>query len=190
MALAGLICSGLRGCCFVGWEYISTGGWRATLMRHYVLASPPLPLAPGMGMTTFAAVLVALGRSTLGAASGLARASRAAIALTTVAVAADDCSAAAAGAQKEPGRRWGSWHGQSSPCVKAPSGQPRTLREILRAQRCPPVGVSGRDSVMTCKLLALSRLLLTQAWAFVAQKSSAVPCHSKVAPPSSPSCHP
>jgi len=83
-------------------------------MRHYVLARPPLPLAPGMGMTTFAAVLVALGGSTLGAASGLARASRAAIALTTVAVAADDYSAAAAGAQKEPGRRWGSWHGQSA----------------------------------------------------------------------------
>ena len=30
---------------------------------------------------------------------------------------------------------------------------------------------SGRDSVFTCKLLALSRLLLTQAWAFVTQSA-------------------
>jgi len=34
-------------------------------------------------------------------------------------------------------------------------------------------GVSGRDSLLTCKLLALSRLLLTQAWAFVTQSHRA-----------------
>lgn len=108
VALAALICTGLQGYCFVWWEYISTGQWWATLMRHHLLACPPLPLAPGMRMTAFAAVLVALGRIALGATSGLARTSGAAIALPPVAVAADGDSAVAAGAQKEPGRRLGS----------------------------------------------------------------------------------
>ena len=112
-------------------------------MRHYSFARPPLTLAPGMRMTAFAAVLVALGSSTLGASSGLARTSGAAIALTPVAVAADGDSAAAAGAQKEPGRRLSGWHGRCGPCVKPSSGQPRPLREILRAQRCSPVGPRG-----------------------------------------------
>ena len=147
-------------------------------LRHALLARPPLTLAPGMCMAAFAAVLVALTSSALGATSGLARTRGAAIALTAVAVAADEYSAATAGAQKEPGRRLGRWHGQSSPCVKPDSGQPRSLREILRAQRCPPEwGVSGRGSGFTCKLLSLSRLLLTQAWAFVTQKTSVVTCH-------------
>ena len=78
VALAALICTGLQGYCFVWWEYISTGQWWATLMRHHLLACPPLPLAPGMRMTAFAAVLVALGRIALGATSGLARTSGAA----------------------------------------------------------------------------------------------------------------
>ena len=34
---------------------------------------------------------------------------------------------------------------------------------------------SGRGSGFTCKLLSLSRLLLTQAWAFVTQKANAAP---------------
>ena len=142
MALAALICAGLRVSCFVWWEYISTGRWWATLMRHYLLhaalARPPLRLAPGMCMTAFAAVLVALGGSTLGASSGQARTIGAAIALPPVAVAADGDSAAAAGAQKEPGRRLSGLHGRSGPCVKPTSGQPRSLREILHAQRRPP----------------------------------------------------
>lgn len=100
MALAALICAGLRCCCFVWWEYISTGGWWATLMRHDLLARPPLTLAPGMCMTAFAAVLVALSSSTLGTTSVQARTIGAAIALTPVAVTADGDSAAAAGAQK------------------------------------------------------------------------------------------
>ena len=118
VALAALICAGLRGCCFVGWEYISIGRWWATLMRHDLFARPPLTLAPGMCMTAFAAVLVALASSTLGASSGLARTIGAAIALTPVAVAADGYSATAAGAQKEPGRRLSGWHGCTCPCVK------------------------------------------------------------------------
>ena len=138
VALAALMRAGLRGCCFVWWEYIRTGRWWATLMRHYSFARPPLTLAPGMRMTAFAAVLVALTSSPLGASSGLARTSRAAIALTPVAVAADGDSAATAGAQKEPGRRLKCWHGRSGPCVKPSSGQPRSLREILDAQRRPP----------------------------------------------------
>jgi hypothetical protein len=107
-------------------------------MRHYLLARPPLPLAPGMCMTAFAAVLVALTSSTLGTTSGQARTIGAAIALTPVAVAADSDSAAAAGAQKEPGRRLSGWHGRSCLCVKPTSGQPHSLREILHAQRRPP----------------------------------------------------
>jgi len=98
VALAALICAGLRGCYFVGWEYISTGRWWATLMRHYLLARPPSALAPGMRMTALAAVLITLTRSALGAPSGLARTSGAAIALTPVAVAADEYRAATAGA--------------------------------------------------------------------------------------------
>lgn len=148
-------------------------------MRHDLLARPPLPLAPGVGMTAFAAVLVALTSSTLGATSGLARTIGAAIALTAVAVAADDYSAAAAGAQKEPGWRLGSGHGLSCLRVKPSSGQPLALREILRTQRRPSeLGVSGRDSGFTCKLLSLSRLLPTQASRFVTQKTSVVPCPS------------
>ena len=106
-----------------------------------------MPLALGMGMAAFAAVLVAPGGIALGATSGLARTVAAAIALTAVAVTADGYSAAAAGAQKLP--RWwlGGLHGHSCPCAKTPSGQPRILREILQAQRCSPErGVSGRDS--------------------------------------------
>jgi len=110
VALAALICAGLLGDGFVGWEYISTGRWWATLMRHYSFARPPLTLAPGVRMTAFTAVLVALGSSALGATSGLARTSRAAIALTPVAVAADGYSATAAGAQKGPGWRLISLH--------------------------------------------------------------------------------
>lgn len=196
VAVTALIYVGLRGCCLVGWEYISTGRWWATLMRHHLLACPPLPLALGVGMTALAAGLVALAGSTLGATSGLARTSGAAIALTTVAVAADEYSSTAAGAQKEPGRRLGSWHGQSSPCVKPASGQPRTLREILCAQRCSPVGPRGAAVGLTWRLLPLSRLLLTQARRFVAQKSSAVPylCAGSLPPPhskaGSPRTHP
>jgi hypothetical protein len=143
MAFTGLICTGLQGCCFVGMEYISTGRWWATLMRHTLLACPPLPLASGMGMTALAAVLVSLARSTLGAASGLARTCRAAIALSPVAVAAEDDSVAATGAQKEPGWRLRGLHGRTSPCVSTPSGQSAALREILCAQRCSPVGPRG-----------------------------------------------
>ena len=108
VALAALICTGLQGYCFAWWEYISTGQWWATLMRHHLLACPPLPLAPGVGVTALAAILVAFASSALGASSGLARTIGAAIALPPVAVAADAYSAAAAGAQKEPGRRLGS----------------------------------------------------------------------------------
>ena len=143
MALAALICAGLQGCCFVWWEYISTGWWWATLMRHDLLARPPLTLAPGMCMTAFAAVLVALSSSTLGTTSGQARTIGAAIALTPVAVTADGDSVAAAGAQKKPGRRLSGWHGRSCLCAKPTSGQPSTLREILRTQRCSPVGPRG-----------------------------------------------
>lgn len=67
-------------------------------MRHYLLARPPLTLAPGVGMTALAAILVAFASSALGASSALARTSCAAIALTTVAVAANDYSAATEGA--------------------------------------------------------------------------------------------
>lgn len=87
-------------------------------MRHYLLARPPLPLTPGMRMTAFTAVLVALGSSTLGASPGLAGTIGTAIALTAVAVAADEDRAAAAGAQKRSGWRLISWHGRSCPCVK------------------------------------------------------------------------
>ena len=138
VALAAVICAGFRGCCFVGWEYISTGRWWAALMRHYLLARPPLPLAPGMCMTAFATVLVAPGGSALGASSGLARAIGTAIALTPVAVAADEDSTATTGAQKGPGWQLVSLHGRSGPCVKPTSGQPRMLREILCVQRCSP----------------------------------------------------
>ena len=143
VALAALICAGLRGCYFVGWEYISTGRWWATLMRHYLLAHPPLALAPSMRMTAFAAVLVAPTSSALGAHSGLARTIGAAVALTTVAVAADENRAATAGAQKAPGWWLVSLHGRSCPRAKPTSGQPSTLREILRTQRCSPVGPRG-----------------------------------------------
>ena len=118
VALAALICAGLRGCYFVGWEYTSTGRWWATLMRHYLLTRPPLPLTPGMGETALAAVLVALASSALGAPSGLIRTIGAAIALTAVAVAADEDRAATAGAQKGPGWWLVSLHGRSCPCVK------------------------------------------------------------------------
>lgn len=107
-------------------------------LRHDLLARPPLTLAPGMCMTAFAAVLVALTSCTLGTTSGQARTIGAAIALTPVAVAADGDRATAAGAQKEPGRRLSGWHGRSRPCVKPSSGQPRSLHEILHAQRRPP----------------------------------------------------
>ncbi len=143
VAFAALICAGLRGCSFVGWEYTITGRWWATLMRHYFFTRPPLRLAPRVRMTTFAAVLVALGGRALGATSGLARTRSTAVALTAVARAADDYSAATEGAQKEPGWRLGSGHGQSSPCVKSAPGQPRTPCEILRVQRCSPVGPRG-----------------------------------------------
>lgn len=143
VALAVLIYADLRGCCLVGWEYIKNGRWWATLMRHYLLTRAPLPLAVGVRVTALAAVLIALGGCALGAPSGLVRTSGAAIALTTVTVAANDDGAAAASAKKES-RRWLiGLHGQSSPCVKSVSGQPPTLREILRTQRCSPVGPRG-----------------------------------------------
>ena len=88
-------------------------------MRHCLLARPPLPLAPGVGVAALAAVLVAFGSGALGATSGLVRAGRAAVALAAVAVAADEHSAATQGAQKASGRWWrrglGGGHGRSIP---------------------------------------------------------------------------
>ena len=118
-ALAALTCVWIQSGCVAGWEYISTGWWWATLMRHCLLARPPLPLAPGVGVTALAAVLVAFGSGALGATSGLVRAGRAAVALAAVAVAADEHSAATQGAQKASGRWWrrglGGGHGRSIP---------------------------------------------------------------------------
>ena len=87
LALAALACVWIQSGCVAGWEYISTGWWWATLMRHCLLARPPLPLAPGVGVTALAAVLVAFGSGALGATSGLVRAGRAAVALAAVAAA-------------------------------------------------------------------------------------------------------
>lgn len=104
VACAVQICAKVQGGCFAGWQYISTGLWWATLMRHSLLTRPPLPLALGVSVAAFAAVLVALGRSTLGTTSGLQGAGGAAVALAAVAVAADEHSAATAGAHKAPGQ--------------------------------------------------------------------------------------
>lgn len=105
MALAGLAGVWVQGGCVAGRQYISTGWWWATLMRHYLPTGSPSPLALGMGAAALAAVLVAFAGSALGATSGLERAPCAAVALAAVAVAADEHRAAAQGAQKAPGRR-------------------------------------------------------------------------------------
>jgi hypothetical protein len=104
VAIAGLTGVWIQSGCVAGRQYISAGWWWATLMRHYLLASAPLPLACGVSVAALTAVLVALGSGTLGATSGLERAPCAAVALAAVAVAADEHSAAAQGAQKASGR--------------------------------------------------------------------------------------
>ena len=71
MALAALICIRVHSGCVAGREYISAGRWWATLMRHYLLARAPLPLASGVGVTASATVLVAFGSRALGTTSGL-----------------------------------------------------------------------------------------------------------------------
>lgn len=103
VALAGLTCVGIQSGFVAGRQYTSTARWWATLMRHYLPTGPPSPLALGVGVAAFAAVLVALACSALGATSGLVRADCAAVALTAVAVAADEYSAAAQGAEKSSG---------------------------------------------------------------------------------------
>ena len=105
VALAGLTGVWVQSGCVAGRQYISAGWWWATLMRHYLLASAPLPLACGVSVAALAAVLVAFAGSALGATSGLVRAGSAAVALATVAVAADEHSAATQGAQKASGWR-------------------------------------------------------------------------------------
>ena len=104
VALAGLTRVGIQSGFVAGRQYTSTARWWATLMRHYLPTGPPSPLALGMGVAAFAAVLVALARSALGATSGLVRAGGAAVALAAVAVAADEHRAATQGAQKTSGR--------------------------------------------------------------------------------------
>ena len=71
LALAALACVWIQSGCVAGWEYISAGRWWATLMRHYLLARAPLPLACGVSVAALAAVLVAFGSGALGATSGL-----------------------------------------------------------------------------------------------------------------------
>jgi len=104
VALAGLTRVGIQSGCVAGRQYTSTGRWWATLMRHYLLTGPPPPLALGVGVAAFAAVLVALAGRALGATSGLLRAGCAAVALAAVAVATDEHRAAAQGAEKSSGR--------------------------------------------------------------------------------------
>jgi hypothetical protein len=104
LALAALACVWVQSGCVARWEYISAGRWWASLMRHYLLARPPLPLARGVSVAAFAAVLIAFAGCALGVTSGLVRAGRAAVALAAVAVAADEHRAAAQGTQKASGR--------------------------------------------------------------------------------------
>lgn len=140
-----MIYAGLLGCCFVWWEYISTGRWWATLMRHHLLARPPLALAPGMCMAAFATVLVTLGSSPLGTTSGQARTIGAAIALTPVAVAAHERGHTAARAQETS--RW--WLHRHSCTDEGWAGQCLMFREILTSATSPS-RARGTASGCTC----------------------------------------
>lgn len=64
-------------------------GW-GTLMRHFLLFGPVTALALGVGMTTLPAGLIAATRGTDGGASGLMGTPCGAVAVTSVAVAAND----------------------------------------------------------------------------------------------------
>ncbi len=101
-------------------------------MRHFLatLAVAPLPL--GMRVATTKALLVTLARGTQRLGSGSSSAAVGAIALTTVAMAADEHRAAAAGT--EITSSW-SLHRQEKPMGIR---QNRSKSEILSTQRRPP----------------------------------------------------
>jgi len=178
MAFAGQLCAWVQGGCVIGWEYISTGRWWATLMRHYLLACPPLPLAPGVGVAAFAAVLVALGSGALGATSGLLGAVLAAVALAAVAVAADEGRTSAQDAQKASGwRRRGldGGHGRVFPCVSPGSGQPCPLREILTAATASPKRGSRGATVLHLQVTVTVAPASCTGRRYVPQDTSAAP---------------
>ena len=74
-------------------------------MRHVFLPAPVTACPQGMGDTAAAARLVAPAGRALGLTAGVLCAASGAVDLAAVAMAADEHAGAAAGAQKEPGRR-------------------------------------------------------------------------------------
>ncbi len=136
-------------------------------MRHFLatLAVAPLPL--GMRVATTKALLVTLARGTQRLGSGSSSAAVGAIALTTVAMAADEHRAAAAGT--EITSSW-SLHRQEKPMGIR---QNRSKSEILSTQRRPP-GHGARHRLKLPRLGPVSRLL-PKAAAFLAH--SPLPRH-------------
>lgn len=180
LALAVLICVRVRSGCFAGWEYISAGRWWATLMRHYLPTGAPSPLASGVGVAAFAAVLVASGRGALGATSGLPGALCGAVALAAVAVAADQHSAATQGAQKASGRWWrrglSSGHERAIPMRELMLWTAMPAREILTAAPAPSkaVGLGARQWVARKVTVTVAPASCTGR-RYVTQNTSAAP---------------
>jgi len=119
---------GLRRCRF-GRQLNRQGRWWGTVMRHFLLPSPVLALAVGVGAAAAMGVLIATPRGSYRLMAGLWRTSSRAVAVAAITVAADQHGGTAAGAQVASSQEF---HWQSGPMG---SRRRRALREILCRQR-------------------------------------------------------
>ena len=140
---------GFRRCRF-GPQLNRQGRCWGTLMRHFLLPSPILTLAFGVGTAAAMRVLIATASGSYRLIAGLWRTSPRAIAVAAITVAADQHGDAAAGAQVASS---GEFHWQSGPMG---SRRRRALREILCRQRRPS-GLRGATSGLAWRLGPVSR---------------------------------
>ena len=131
---------GFRRCRF-GRQLNRQGRWWGTVMRHFLLPSPVLALALGVGTAAAIRVLIATTSGSYRLMAGLWRTSCGAVAVAAITVAADQHGGAAAGAQVASS---GEVHWQSGPMG---TRRRRALREILCRQRRRCWGCGARHRI-------------------------------------------
>ena len=134
-----------------GREWNRQGRWGGTLMRHFLVLCPVAALTFSVRVTASPRGLIAAPRSTNGAASCLLGTGDGAVAVTSIAGAANDDGRAAAHAEEASSR--------NVPRRSGPMGsrRQRPLREILCRQRRPS-GLRGAASGLTWRLGPVARL--------------------------------
>jgi len=137
--------------CRFGRQLNRQGRWWGTLMRHFLLSGPVSTLAFGMGATAPMRVLVAIAGGPYRLLACLRRASRRAVAVAPITIAADKHGGAAASAQVAA-----SWefHWQ----VKPMGDSTGTSASWNTSRATSPVWARGAASELTWRFGPVSRL--------------------------------